>query len=116
MMTYGQNQYRKAQVAAVDRGHLIVLLYEEAISFLSKTRACQSEGDISPPGCSRINRCQDILDEFSASLNMEYGGDIAINLHQPYLFYGLSLVKAKIKNDPRPVQEVVHLLSSLNEA
>jgi flagellar secretion chaperone FliS len=115
MMTYGQNQYRKTQVATVDRGRLIVLLYEGAISFLSKARACQAESDI-PTWCSLINRAQDILDELNASLNMDQGGDIAINLRRLYLFMGDLLVKAKIKNDPEPVQEVIRMLASLNEA
>lgn len=115
MMTYGQNQYRKTQVATVDRGRLIVLLYEGAISFLSKARVCQTEGDI-PTWCSLINRAQDILDELNASLNMDQGGDIAINLRRLYLFMGDLLVKAKIKNDPEPVQEVIRMLTSLNEA
>ena len=46
MMNYGQNQYRKTQVATVDRGRLIVLLYEGAISFLTKARASLASGDI----------------------------------------------------------------------
>ncbi len=115
MMTYGQNQYRKTQVATVDRGRLIVLLYEGAISFLTKAKACQTEGDI-PTWCSLINRAQDILDELNASLNMENGGDIAINLRRLYMFMGDLLVKAKIKNEPEAVQEVIRMLVSLNEA
>lgn len=115
MMTYGQNQYRKTQVATVDRGRLIVLLYEGAISFLTKATACHADGDI-PSWCSLINRAQDIIDELNASLNMDQGGDIAINLRRLYLFMGDLLVKAKIKNDPESVQEVIRMLASLNDA
>ncbi len=115
MMTYGQNQYRKTQVATVDRGRLIVLLYEGAISFLTKAKACLNERDI-PSFASLINRAQDILDELNASLNMEQGGDIAINLRRLYLFMGDQLVKAKVKADAQPLEEVVRMLTSLNEA
>ena len=115
MMNYGQNQYRKTQVATVDRGRLIVLLYEGAISFLTKAKACQREGDI-PGAATLINRAQDIIDELNASLNMEQGGDIALNLRRLYLFMGDQLVRAKIKGDTSPLEEVVRMLSSLNEA
>jgi flagellar protein FliS len=115
MQHYGQNQYRKAQVATVDRGRLIVLLYEGAISFLTKAQACLQEGDI--PGASNfINRAQDIIDELNASLNMEQGGDIASNLRRLYLFMGDQLVKAKIKADVEPIKDVVRMLTTLNEA
>jgi flagellar protein FliS len=115
MMNYGQNQYRKTQVATVDRGRLIVLLYEGAISFLTKSRACLSDGDI-PTASSLINRAQDIIDELNASLNLEHGGDIALNLRRLYLFMGDQLVRAKIKSDPEPLEEVIRMLASLNEA
>jgi flagellar protein FliS len=115
MNQYGQNQYRKTQVATVDRGRLIVLLYEGAISFLTKAEACVDEGDI-PGAANLINRAQDILDELNASLNMEAGGDIANNLRRLYLFMGDQLVRAKIKADPEPVREVARMLATLNEA
>ncbi|MGD8561909.1 MAG: flagellar export chaperone FliS [Desulfarculaceae bacterium] len=115
MRTYGQNQYRKTQVATVDRGRLIVLLYEGAISFLTKAKACLAEEDI--PGASNfINRAQDIIDELNASLNMEQGGDIAINLRRLYVFMGDQLVRAKIKADPVPLDEVIRMLGTLNDA
>lgn len=115
MINYGQNQYRKTQVATVDRGRLIVLLYEGAISFLIKAKACLHEGDI-PGSASLINRAQDIIDELNASLNLEQGGDIAFNLRRLYLFMGDQLVRAKIKADTGPMEEVIRMLVSLNDA
>lgn len=115
MLTYGQNQYRKTQVNTVDRGRLIILLYEGAISFLNKAETCLDEGDIAGAG-NFLNRTQDIIDELNASLNMELGGDIAQNLRRLYMFMGDQLVQAKVKADATPIQEVVRMLSSLNEA
>ena len=115
MQNYGHNQYRKAQVATVDRGRLIVLLYEGAISFLTKAKAGLAEGDIA--GASNfVNRAQDIIDELNASLNMEQGGDIAANLRRLYLFMADQLVKVKVKGDPAPLQDVIQMLTTLNEA
>ncbi len=115
MMSYGQQQYKKTQVATVDRGRLIILLYEGAISFLTKAKAALLEDDV-PLFCNLINRAQDIMDELNASLNMKEGGDIAVNLRRLYLFMGDQLVQAKIKKKHDPLEEVVSMLSSLNEA
>jgi flagellar protein FliS len=115
MLTYGQNQYRRTQVNTVDRGRLIILLYEGAISFLSKAQHSIQEDDIA--GASvLINRAQDIIDELNAALNMELGGDIAQNLRRLYMFMNDQLVQAKIKADLNPLKEVVRMLSSLNDA
>ena len=115
MLTYGQNQYRKTQVNTVDRGRLIVLLYEGAISFLSKAEHSMQEEDIASASVL-VNRAQDIIDELNAALNMELGGDIAQNLRRLYMFMNDQLVQAKIKSDVTPIKEVVRMLSSLNEA
>jgi flagellar protein FliS len=115
MQQYGQNQYRKTQVATVDRGRLIVLLYEGAISFLTKAEASLAESDI-PGAANLINRAQDIIDELNASLNMDQGGDIAANLRRLYLFMGDQLVRAKIKADSEPLRDVTRMLTTLNEA
>ncbi len=114
-MSYGQQQYKKTQVATVDRGRLIVLLYEGAISFLTKAKACLDESDI-PTATNLINRAQDIIDELNASLNMDQGGDIATNLRRLYLFMSDQLVRAKVKSDTSCLEEVVRMLTTLNEA
>lgn len=115
MQQYGQNQYRKTQVATVDRGRLIVLLYEGAISFLTKAEASLADGDI-PGAANLINRAQDIIDELNASLNMDQGGDIAANLRRLYLFMGDQLVRAKVKAEAEPLRDVSRMLVTLNEA
>ena len=115
MQQYGQNQYRKTQVATVDRGRLIVLLYEGAISFLTKAEASLADGDI-PGAANLINRAQDIIDELNASLNMDQGGDIAANLRRLYLFMGDQLVRAKVKAESEPLRDVARMLVTLNEA
>ena len=115
MNTYGKNQYLRTQVATVDRGKLVVLLYEGAIGFLLKAKTSLEEAKIAEAN-TYINRAQDILDELNASLNMDLGGDIALNLRRLYLFMGDQLVQAKIKAEASFLEEVVRMMSSLNEA
>ncbi|MGL4209089.1 MAG: flagellar export chaperone FliS [Candidatus Adiutrix sp.] len=115
MNAYGTGQYRQTQVTTVDKGRLIVLLYEGAIKFLREAVKAQSEGDI-PAKASFINRTLDIIGELSQSLNMQDGGEIAQNLKSIYQFWTDHLLKAKISKDSRGMEEVTNMMISLIEA
>ena len=115
MNAYGQRQYRQTQVTTVDKGRLIVLLYEGAVRFLRQAIECHEEGDL--PGKSNfINRAMDIITELNQSLNMTEGGELAANLRQLYLFWSDHLVQGKIKKDCRNLDDVIGMMDSLCEA
>ncbi|MEW5722376.1 MAG: flagellar export chaperone FliS [Thermodesulfobacteriota bacterium] len=115
MNSYGQRQYKQTQVTTVDKGRLIVLLYEGAIKFLRQARECQEQGDL-PGKTNAINRALDIIGELNQSLNMGEGGEMAVNLRQLYLFWSDHLLRAKIKKDIKSLDEVIGMLTSLCEA
>jgi len=115
MNAYGTDQYRQTQVTTVDKGRLIVLLYEGAIKFLREAVQAQNEGDI-PAKANYINRALDIIGELSQSLNMQDGGDIAFNLKRIYQFWTDHLLKAKITRDSPAMDDVIEMMSSLIEA
>ncbi len=115
MNAYGTVQYRQTQVTTVDKGRLIVLLYEGAIKFLREAVRAQAEGDI-PAKSNFINRALDIISELSQSLNMREGGEIAANLKRLYQFWSEHLLKAKIARDSKAMEDVIGMLESLVEA
>lgn len=115
MNAFGTGQYRQTQVTTVDKGRLIVLLYEGAIKFLRAAVRAQEEGDI-PAKANFINRALDIIGELSQSLNMQDGGEIAVNLKRIYQFWVEHLLKAKVGRDTRPLEDVVEMMNSLIEA
>jgi len=115
MNAYGTDQYRQTQVTTVDKGRLIVLLYEGAIKFLREAAQAQREGNI-PAKANGLNRALDIIDELSQSLNMQDGGDIAFNLKRIYQFWTDHLLKAKIVRDSPAMDDVIKMMSSLIEA
>ncbi len=115
MNAYGTDQYRQTQVTTVDKGRLIVLLYEGAIKFLREASEAQAAGDIAAKS-GHINRALDIIGELSQSLNMQDGGDIAFNLKRIYQFWTDHLLKAKIVRDSPAMDDVVNMMSSLIEA
>ncbi len=115
MNAYGTGQYRQTQVTTVDKGRLIVLLYEGAVKFLRESVRAQAEGDI-PAKANFINRALDIISELSQSLNMQDGGDIAFNLKRIYQFWTDHLLRAKITRDTKAMDDVIEMMSSLIEA
>lgn len=115
MNAFGTGQYRQTQVTTVDKGRLIVLLYEGAIKFLREAVKANEAGDI-PAKANFINRALDIIGELSQSLNMQEGGQIAFNLKRIYQFWTDHLLKAKIGRDSAPMEDVIEMLESLIEA
>jgi flagellar protein FliS len=115
MNAYGTGQYRQTQVTTVDKGRLIVLLYEGAVKFLREAVKAQEEGDI-PAKSGFINRALDIIGELSQSLNMQDGGDIALNLKRIYQFWTDHLLRAKIVRDSQAMDDVIGMMVSLIEA
>ena len=114
MTSYGQMQYRRTQVITVDKGRLIVLLYEGAIKFIRQAREFAESGDI-PSKCNAINRALDVVAELNYSLNMSAGSEIAANLRKLYQFVSDRLLEGKIQKDTRSLDQAVQILSSLNE-
>ncbi|MBU2549681.1 MAG: flagellar export chaperone FliS [Proteobacteria bacterium] len=115
MNAYGQKQYRHTQVTTVDKGRLIVLLYDGAIKFLKQARECSLSGDIEGKA-NNLNRSLDIIAELNQSLNMNDGGDLSKNLRRLYMFWSDHLIQGKIKKDVKFIDDVLEMMKSLNEA
>ncbi|MDR1657785.1 MAG: flagellar export chaperone FliS [Deltaproteobacteria bacterium] len=115
MNAYGTEIYRQTQVTTVDKGRLIIILYEGAIKFIREAIKAQETGDI-PLKASSINRALDIITELNQSLNMQEGGDIAANLRRIYKFWNDHLLKAKVSRDGQGLSDVESMMSSLAQA
>ena len=107
--------YQKVQVTTADRLKLVVMLYDGAISFLKTALKYLEKNDMAGKGMY-IAKAQDIIDELNNSLNLEEGGEIAVNLRKIYNFIYFYLVKANISKDPKMIKEVIGILSTLKEA
>jgi len=107
--------YQKIQVTTADRLKLVVMLYDGAISYLKTAIKYLEENDMAAKGIY-ISKAQDIIDELNNSLNMNEGGEIASTLRKIYNFLYFYLVKANLKKDPKMIQEVIDILSSLRDA
>jgi flagellar protein FliS len=115
MNAYGSEIYRQTQVTTVDKGRLIIILYEGAIKFIREAIKAQESGDI-PSKATNINRALDIINELNQSLNMQEGGDIALNLRRIYKFWNEHLLRAKVSRDGQGLSDVEGMMVSLAQA
>ena len=111
----GIGAYQDNAVTTQSKGRLIVLLYEGAIKFLKLAINELQAGNFQAKG-HYITKAQDIINELNAVLDMEAGGEIAVNLRKLYLFMNSRLNEANIKREPQMIQDVINLMEELNQS
>jgi flagellar protein FliS len=107
--------YRDTAVTTQSKGRLIVLLYDGAIKFMKLAIKELQAGDYEAKG-QYIGRAQDIINELNAVLDMDTGGEVAVNLRKLYCFMNERLSQANIKRDPQIIREVITLMEELNQS
>ena len=114
---YGQytKVYQKAAVSTLDQKKMIVLLYDGAVKFLSIAVNKMNAGETYDAHTNLI-RGKSIVAELLASLDMDRGGEIAVNLQRLYAYMFNTLIDANLERDVARIQEVVELLKQLREA
>ena len=95
-------------------GRIVVLLYEAAIKFLKQAQTELEAGRFAEKG-QRVNKAADVICELRRSLDMEAGGEIALNLDRLYDFMARHLVCADKVEQAQRIREVIAILQDLNE-
>ncbi|MCS6831751.1 MAG: flagellar export chaperone FliS [Armatimonadota bacterium] len=114
-LTSPYDVYQRTQVDTASPARLVVMLYDGAIRFLRQGQAAMQQGDREKQNHYLV-RAQRIIAELASSLNMEEGGEIAVNLMALYQFMHEQLVLANLQDDVDKVQKVRQMLESLREA
>lgn len=114
-LTSPYDVYQRTQVDTASPVRLIVMLYDGAIRFLRQGQSAMQRGDREKQN-DYLVRAQRILAELTSSLNLEEGGEIAVNLMALYQFMTEQLVLANLQDDVGKVQKVREMLESLREA
>lgn len=108
------NAYKKNHFYTVDRGTLLLMLYQGAIDFLRRAKDHLEKGEMAEKGVY-ISKAHAIVNEFLSSLNVEIGGEAARNLEKLYRFMLDQLMEAHLGNDTKPLETVIGLLGTLKE-
>lgn len=111
----GIEAYQEAAVTTQSKGKLVVMLYDGAIKFLKMAIREIEANNLEEKG-KYISKALDILFELNAVLDMEAGGEVAMNLRNLYLFMGRHLTEANTKQDIGKIEEVIKLLEELNQS
>ena len=108
-------KYQHSQVTQADPAQLIVLLYNGALSRIAQGQQRLQENDRLQAGLA-VSKAQSIVGELRRSLNMEAGGEVAVNLKLLYGRIQELFVKAMLENRTEPLDEAAKLLTELRGA
>jgi flagellar protein FliS len=109
------DRYAAAQVTAVDRERLLLLVLEGGLRFLRLARQALAAGDLTRFGES-LRRAQAIIGELLGTLDRERGGTIAAHLARLYDFMLHHLTAANVEKDVAKVDEVITVFGIVAEA
>ncbi|ALK96049.1 flagellar biosynthesis protein FliS [Massilia sp. WF1] len=103
-----------AQTSSASPIELVLLLTDGLLEELARVRA-HIVGKRYEQRAISINKCVDILNGLSSSLDSESGGQVVANLADLYAFCGNHLNGAGIKQDPAMVDEVVKIMTTIRQ-
>jgi len=113
------NAYKAAQVDAAILGatpyELVEKLLSRAIESIEEAKGFMLQGNVSAKGQTIKIAITIITDGLRSSLNMEEGGEIAINLDVLYEYMARQLLKAHAENNTVILDEVASLLKEIKE-
>ena len=117
-MTAHLHLYRQQQVQhEVEQASpvkLTLLLYDKEVFLLRQALVRLKEGEVAKKG-EAILKATEILSELKAILNLEEGGEIAIQLDNLYTFMVQQLTAANLGNQPEPITGVLKIVEELRE-
>lgn len=118
MNAYAKNAraaYVKNDLVNLSREEIVVKLYEALRMRLQAAIEEINDGNIAKKA-EHLSRALAIVLELQASLDMEQGGEIAVNLNDLYSYLVSDLMTANLKNDTRKIDEALKVVEPLLEA
>ena len=114
-MNKAAHAYFQTKVGTTDQGQLLLMLYDGALKYIQQARTKMLAKDFAGKGIM-ISKVIDIVNELAASLNMDKGGSLAVNLNNLYLLCTARLLRANLKMDVESLNSVETILSGLRGA
>ena len=111
--------YRKVATQTASPGQLVLMLYDGAIGFLDKGLAGFDLEDPLERNLTINNnvlRAQAIINEMSATLNMEAGGEVSANFRRLYDYLDRRLQEGNVKKRRQLIEEAAGRLHVLRDS
>ncbi|RJG09861.1 flagella export chaperone FliS [Pseudomonas cavernicola] len=114
MAALRQYQTVNTQAQAVDASphRLIQMLMEGGLTRMAQARGALERGQVALKG-ELIGKAVGIVGGLRDGLNLEAGGELAMNLDRLYAYMSVRLLEANVKNDPAMLDEVAGLLRNI---
>jgi len=106
----------ESDIRGADPHRLIILLFDGAETALQQALVRLEAKDFAGKSESLLKAIDIILTGLSASLNIEEGGELALNLQALYDYMVSRLIHANIHKDPAAIREVQRLLGEISGA
>lgn len=103
-----------SQIETASPHKIVQMLLAGAIERLIQGKALMEQKNVEGK-CERLGKALEIVMHLRASLSMEDGGEIAVNLDNLYEFIERHITLANIEDDPKKVTEAINLLSEIKE-
>jgi flagellar protein FliS len=107
--------YQQTQIFTTNPSKLVLMCYEGAISSLKLARENYMAGQFKAKA-KALQKCMDIIYELNTSLDLEKGGEFAVNLRGLYLYMAQALTEADLKRDIGTMDRVITMLEELESA
>ncbi len=104
-----------SQLAEDSPHRLIQMLMEGLLARINSAKGAMSHGDMEAKSLF-ISKAIGIVGGLNESLDIEQGGDLALNLRQLYDYMNFRLLQASHENSQEKLDEVAGLLREIKEA
>jgi flagellar protein FliS len=111
--------YRKVAIQTSSPGHLVLMLYDGAISFLERSLTgfdCKDPAEFNQTISNNIIRAQNIIREMNTRLDMERGEEVSENLRKLYNYFNRRLQQANLKKNRETIEEVIRHIREIRDA
>lgn len=105
-------QYNSIHITTVDRGRLLLMLYDGCITFLKHAKAGLENRDV-PKFARFLSKAQAIISELMLTLDFEKGGDIARDLDRIYDFLLFYLTEANLEKNPMKIKRSIEIIETI---
>jgi flagellar protein FliS len=107
--------YRQREVAAATPGRLLVMVYDHVLANLARATVAHNN-KLLEARVEAIAKARDGVSELLATLDMEKGGAISVQLRALYAFVLNELVEAGMQFDDAKVARIAGMIRELRDA
>lgn len=107
--------YRQREVAAATPGRLLVMVYDHVLANLARATVAHAN-DLVEARVEAIAKARDGISELLATLDMEKGGAISVQLRALYAFVLSELVEAGMQFDEAKIVRIAGMIRELRDA